>query len=141
MHATQPFHLHATLLSITPSAGSSDDDSFYDRTAPGARGSGGGSKKGKGPGGHGGPKQEVEDAASLWGKKEALQEERQRLALALQREEAEAAASGGGGAGGGGTPAAAAAPAQEDSLDAFMSGAPSFSCDLCMRCASYLPVM
>lgn len=63
------------------------------------------------------------DAASLCGKKEALQEERQRLLQQLEKEEAAAAAvaaKSGSGSGSGGK--AAGEGAQEDSLDAFMSG-------------------
>jgi hypothetical protein len=85
-------------------AGSSDDDRFYDRTG------GGGARRAKAPrgggGGGGGPgvKQEVEDAASLYGKLQALQEERAAAEGRLRAEEAAAAA-----------PAAPAAapPAQE----------------------------
>lgn len=76
---------------------------------------------------------QVEDAASLCGKKEALQEERQRLLLQLEKEEATAAAAAAataGGSGGGAVQdqvaiAAAEAHGQQqgqDSLDAFMSG-------------------
>lgn len=65
----------------------------------------------------------MEDAASLCGKKEALQEERQRLQQLIEQEEAAAAAGGGAaGAAKGGAASAAEGQEQQDSLDAFMTG-------------------
>lgn len=65
---------------------------------------------------------QVEDAASLCGKKEALQEERQRLQQLIEKEEAAAVADGTAGAGSGGGAPAAEGREHQDSLDAFMTG-------------------
>ena len=68
----------------------------------------------------------MEDAASLCGKREALQEERLRLQQQLEQEEAAAVAAKAAG-GTGSAPAAAQQQQQQqdeqqDSLDAFMTG-------------------
>jgi hypothetical protein len=85
---------------------------------------------------------QVEDAASLWGKKEALQEERQRLQQRLVEEEEAAAGRGGGPAPSTGG-AAGADTAQEDALDAFMSGGALLQCggclSVCRRPCRHLP--
>lgn len=68
-------------------SGGSEDDMFFDKTA----GKEGGKRKrrvGAGDGGKGGKGVAVEDAASLFGKLEALKEEKGRLVAALAAEEA-----------------------------------------------------
>ncbi|GAB4814362.1 hypothetical protein N2152v2_001408 [Parachlorella kessleri] len=111
--------------------GSSDEDDFYDRTkGQGPQAGQPGSKRAAkaGRGAKGGQQQEVEDAASLYGKREALQEEKKMLEARL-REEEEAAAGVAGGWGrkeqeakSAAAPAVAAAAEAVDSLDAFMTG-------------------
>eukprot|EP00887_Chlorella_sp_A99_P004998 scaffold4.g4998.t1 len=103
-------------------AGSSDEDSFYDRT-----GKPSGARRGAGagaPGGRRGTAQEVEDAASLYGRKEALLEERKKLEERLAQEEAAAAVLACGGPAGvrGAGEQGGGQEGEQDALDAFMSG-------------------